>query len=91
MSHKILAVFAATLLSVVAFANDNDMGARGDAKFKAMDGNRDARLSQNEVLGDQQLAQHFTALDRDSDGYLNKREYSAHLKDDNQNKQGRQY
>lgn len=87
MSHKILAVFAGTLLSFAAFAND----ARGDAVFKAMDANRDERLSLNEVSGDEQLMQHFAALDRDSNGYLTKQEYSARMKDGTKNKEGRQY
>lgn len=91
MSHKIFAVLAATLLSSIAFANDNDNDdkARGGDAFKAMDSNRDERLTQNEVSGDPALAQHFAALDRDQDGYLTKREYAAHKGD--KNKEGRQY
>lgn len=81
MTHKVFNVFAvlaATFLSSVAIALDDK--DRGDATFKAMDADRDSRLTQNEVSGDPMLAQHFAALDRDSDGYLTKREYAAHLK-----------
>ena len=27
------------------------------------------------------LTEHFTAIDKDSDGYLTKREYTAHMKE----------
>jgi hypothetical protein len=81
MTRKILAVLAATLLLSVAFANE-----RGGDVFKAMDSNRDERLTQNEVSGDPALWQQFAALDRDSDGYLTKREFGAYVKDNDKNK-----
>jgi EF hand len=84
MTRKILAVLVATLLSSVAFAGDDQ--PRGGAVFKAMDSNRDQRLSQNEVSGNQELWQQFAALDRDSDGYLTQQEYAAYMKSNDKNK-----
>lgn len=89
MIPRIFAVLAAVLVSVTAFANEGDK-ARGAETFKAMDANRDDRLTQNEVSGDATLAQHFAALDRNSDGYLTKQEYAAHMKGD-KDKDRRQY
>ena len=89
MTRKILAVLVATLLSSVAFAGDDK--PRGGDVFKAMDSNRDQRLSQNEVSGDPALWQQFAALDRDSDGYLTQPEYAAYRRDSDKNKEGREY
>lgn len=82
MMSKILIASAAALLTLTtAHADDDDKRTekQASATFKAMDANRDERLTQNEVSGDPTLAQNFTALDRDSDGYLNKKEYTAAL------------
>jgi hypothetical protein len=76
MMSKILIVSATALLTLTTvYANDEDKQA--SATFKAMDANRDSKLTQNEVSGDPTLAQNFAALDRDSDGYLTKQEYAA--------------
>jgi hypothetical protein len=91
MIHRIIALFAAALLSFVAVANDDDKGKRGADTFKALDRNADERLSQTEASGDQEVAQHFAALDKDADGYLTKREYTAHMKGDKKEKMGREY
>jgi len=80
MMSKILIVSATALLTLTtAYANDDDKRTdkQASATFKAMDANRDDRLTANEVSGDPTLAQNFTSLDRDSDGYLSKKEYSA--------------
>lgn len=77
MTHKVLAVLAAMFLSSIAISMDDKK--QGEATFKAMDSDRDGRLTQNEVSGDSMLAQRFAALDRDSNGYLTKREYAAHM------------
>jgi hypothetical protein len=84
MTRKILAILVATLLSSVAFADDDK--PRGDDVFKAMDSNRDQRLSQNEVSGDAALWQQFAALDRDSDGYLSQQEYAVYTKGDDKSR-----
>ena len=80
MMSKILIVSATALLTLTTtYANDDDKRTekQASATFKAMDANRDERLTQNEVSSDPTLAQNFTALDRDADGYLSKKEYSA--------------
>ncbi|WP_129643072.1 EF-hand domain-containing protein [Peristeroidobacter agariperforans] len=80
MMSRILIVSATALLTLTtAYANDDDKHTdkQASATFKAMDADRDDRLTQNEVSGDPTLAQNFTALDRDSDGYLSKKEYTA--------------
>jgi Ca2+-binding EF-hand superfamily protein len=80
MISKIVIVSATALLTLTsAYANDDDKRTdkQTSATFKAMDANRDERLTQNEVSGDPTLSQNFTALDRDADGYLNKKEYAA--------------
>jgi Ca2+-binding EF-hand superfamily protein len=87
---KILIVSATALLTLTTYANADDKRTddkQASATFKAMDANRDDKLTQNEVSGDPTLAQNFTALDRDSDGYLSKKEYAAaaskdHMKDE---------
>ena len=92
MTYRSLSIFAAALLSSVVFAGDEDkMSGAAAATFKAMDANRDERLTQNEVSGDVELAQRFAALDRDADGYLTKREYSAHGSQEKKPREGRQY
>lgn len=92
MMSKILIVSATALLALTtAYANDDDKRTddkQASATFKAMDANRDDRLTQNEVSGDPTVAQNFTALDHDGDGYLSKKEYTAaatgkgHMKDE---------
>jgi hypothetical protein len=91
MMSKTLIVSATALLTLTtAYAHADDKRTddkRASATFKAMDANRDERLTVNEVSGDPTLAQNFTALDRDADGYLTKKEYAAaagkdHMKDE---------
>jgi hypothetical protein len=82
MKYRILAVLAATVLTSVAMANDDDKPKNSGAAFRALDADRDDRLSLNEVSGDEVLTQRFAALDRNSDGYLTPGEYSTHVKRD---------
>ena len=92
MIHKLIAVCAGALLCSVAVANDDDddKDMRSvETTFKSLDRNADERLSQTEVSNDQTLSQHFAALDKDSDGFLTKREYAGHMQD--KQKEGRQY
>lgn len=83
MTQKLISVLAATVLFVgVAAADDQDKEMKSaDATFKSLDRDTDERLSKSEVTSDQMLSQHFAAVDADSDGYLTKREYTAHMKD----------
>jgi hypothetical protein len=82
MTRKLISVFAATILSIGAVAaDDQDKPMAGaDATFKSLDRDADQRLSKTEVASDKMLTEHFAAVDNDSDGYLTKREYSAHAK-----------
>ena len=83
MMQKLTAVFFATFLAAgVAVADDEDKSkTSADATFKSLDRDADQRLSKTEVASDKMLTQHFAAVDGDSDGYLTKHEYTAHMKD----------
>lgn len=83
MTLKLISVFAATVLSIgVVAADDQDKPAAcADATLKSLDRDADQRLSKTEVASDKMLSEHFAAVDADSDGYLTKREYSAHMKE----------
>lgn len=81
MIMKFVSVFAATALFVgIAIADDQQKSADADATFKSLDRDADQRLSKSEVASDSMLTEHFAAADADSDTYLTKREYSAHMK-----------
>lgn len=77
--RKLILGFVAAVLTVgPAMADDEETSA--DATFKSLDRNTDERLSKAEAAGDKMLTEHFAAVDADSDGYLTKREYTAHMK-----------
>lgn len=80
MMYKLVPLFIATLLSAAAIAGDDKPMKSTDTMFKSLDKNSDERLSQSEVASDSKLSEHFASLDADSDGYLTKREYTAHSK-----------
>lgn len=77
MMDKLISILAIAVLSISAVAADD----REDATFKSLDRDTDQRLSKTEAAGDKMLTEHFSAIDADSDGYLTKREYTAHMKD----------
>jgi hypothetical protein len=80
MIHKLFSAVLVLMLSIgAANADDRDKSAT-DATFKSLDRDTDQRLSKTEAAGDKMLTEHFAAVDADSDGYLTKREYSAHMK-----------
>jgi hypothetical protein len=82
MMMKLIVACAATVLSLGAMAGDDDKSATGaDASFKSLDRDTDQRLSKTEASGDKMLTEHFAAIDADSDGFLTKREYTAHMKE----------
>jgi Ca2+-binding EF-hand superfamily protein len=90
MVHKLIsAAFVASLLCTAAMADDQDKDTKmqsADATFKSLDRNSDERLSQAETASDPTLSQQFSMLDSDSDGYLTKREFAAHEKQEKRNK-----
>jgi len=76
-------IFVASVLaitSVVAQDKDKSM-ADEETVFKSLDRDTDQRLSKTEAAGDPMLSDHFSMIDADGDGYLSKREYTAHLKE----------
>ncbi|HEY0686276.1 MAG TPA: hypothetical protein VGD45_28305 [Steroidobacter sp.] len=82
MRHPIL-VFVASILAITSvMADDKDKSmADEEAVFKSLDRDTDQRLSKTEASGDEMLSDHFSMIDADGDGYLTKREYTAHLKE----------
>jgi hypothetical protein len=82
MTKYLVSTFAAAMmLSAVAVADDPGKSTSADATFKSLDRDADQRLSKSEASSDSMLSQHFAAVDADSDGFLTKREYTAHMKD----------
>lgn len=82
MRNLIPVLVAGTLAIGAVAADDKDKPmANEEATFKSLDRDTDQRLSKSEAAGDQMLSEHFAKIDGDSDGYLTKREYTAHMKE----------
>jgi hypothetical protein len=82
MIKTVVSLLLASLLSLgIAVADDREKSSSADATFKSLDRDTDERLSKTEAAGDKMLTEHFAAVDADSDGYLSKREVTAHMKD----------
>jgi hypothetical protein len=81
--RRSISVFLVSFLCIAAASADDKEKSTtsADATFKSLDRDSDQRLSKSEAAGDKMLTEHFAALDADSDGYLTKREYTAHTKD----------
>jgi hypothetical protein len=79
MMRRLIAVTVAAVLSIGPAVADDAKSA--EATFKSLDRDTDQRLSKTEAAGDKMLTEHFSVVDADSDGYLSKGEYTAHLKD----------
>ena len=81
---KLIALLAATLLSVTAFAGDKehkDHQMKSTAvTFESLDKNGDAQLSKTEADADKSLADSFAKTDTNGDGYLSKSEFTARTK-----------
>ena len=81
MTKVLLSGLLACLLSIGAVAaDDREKSANTDATFKSLDRDADQRLSRMEAGEDKMLTEHFSAADADSDGYVSRREYTAHMK-----------
>lgn len=52
-----------------------------DTIFTSLDRDGDQRLSKSEATGDRMLTDHFSSVDKNSDGFLSKREYSTHIEE----------
>jgi hypothetical protein len=77
-----ISALAIVLGSGAAYAGGNEHKSGSTAQFESLDRNSDQRLSQQEAQSDESIAGKFAALDVDGDGYVTKREYSAHMKKD---------
>jgi hypothetical protein len=81
---KLIAIAAATLLSVTAFAGDKEHKEHqmksSAVTFDSLDKNGDAQLSKTEAAADKSLAGSFAAADTNGDGYLSKTEFTAREK-----------
>jgi hypothetical protein len=80
--RKSLPVFLISMLAIGAgnAADQEKPAASADATFKSLDRDSDQRLSKTEAASDKMLKEHWAAVDADSDGYLTKGEYTAHMK-----------
>ena len=81
---KLIALFAASLLSVAAMAGDNkaEPMKSTSATFESLDKNADQQISKTEASADKALAGAFVALDTNGDGYVSKTEFAARAKSD---------
>jgi Ca2+-binding EF-hand superfamily protein len=81
--RTLIPVFVATALAITSvLADDKEKSMdREETTFKALDRDSDQRLSKSEATGDKMLTDHFGMIDSDADGYLTKREYTAHMKE----------
>ena len=80
---RLIALFAATLLSVTAVAGDKehkDQMKTSGATFESLDKNADSQLSKTEAAADKHLADSFATADTNGDGYLSKSEFTARSK-----------
>ena len=80
--RSLIPVFVASALAITAVVADDKEKSmdREQTTFKALDRDSDQRLSKSEATGDKMLTDHFAMIDADADGYLTKREYTAHMK-----------
>jgi hypothetical protein len=83
---KALIVLATALLAATATAGDPPAGGAQDksmksaeAKFDALDRDRDRSLSKLEVKSDASIVAQFDSMDINLDGYISKSEYRAYL------------
>ena len=87
-----ISAFAIALGSGAATAGGNEPhGGSSAALFQSLDRNSDQRLSQAEASSDETVASRFVALDVDGDGYITKREYTAHMEKDKKDKPDKPY
>lgn len=82
ISAFVASALVITSVVTAAMADDKEKSMdREETTFKALDRDSDQRLSKAEATGDKMLTDHFAMIDADSDGYLTKREYAAHMKE----------
>jgi hypothetical protein len=82
---KLIALLAASLLTVTAYAGDDkehkDHQMKSSAMtFDSLDKNGDAQISKTEAAGDKMLSDSFAKNDTNGDGFLSKSEFTARTK-----------
>ncbi len=87
MTYGILALSSSAMAAGQA-QNPTDHTAMGHAKpaaetkaqkeFRALDKNKDGKLSKAELPSDHPMAGHFDMMDTDKDGALSEAEYTVH-------------
>ena len=82
---KLIAMLAATVFAVTAYAGDDkehkDHQMKSSAMtFDSLDKNGDAQISKTEATADKMLSESFAKADTNGDGYLSKSEYTARTK-----------
>jgi hypothetical protein len=82
---KLIALLAATVFAVTAYAGDDkehkDHQMKSSAMtFDSLDKNGDAQISKTEASADKMLSESFAKADTNGDGYLSKSEYTARTK-----------
>jgi hypothetical protein len=77
----LIALIAGTLITTGALANDTgdkDKSMKSaDHKFQKLDRDNDGRLSEQEARRDETVSAQFAAVDQDSDGFVNRTEFTA--------------
>jgi len=82
-----ISALAIALASGAAFAGGNKEHGGSTAQFESLDRNSDQRLSQTEASADRNVSSKFAALDVDGDGFVTKREFTAHMEKGEQQQQ----
>jgi Ca2+-binding EF-hand superfamily protein len=82
---KLIALLAATVFAVTAYAGDDkehkDHQMKSSAMtFDSLDKNGDAQISKTEASADKSLTDSFARADTNGDGYLSKSEFTARTK-----------
>jgi hypothetical protein len=82
---KLIALLAATVFAVTAYAGDDkehkDHQMKSSATtFDSLDKNGDAQISKTEASADKMLSEGFAKTDTNGDGYLSKSEFTARTK-----------
>ena len=82
---KLIALLAATVFAVTAYAGDDkehkDHQMKSSAMtFDSLDKNGDAQISKTEASADKMLSDSFAKADTNGDGYLSKSEFTARTK-----------
>lgn len=79
----VIGLMAAALALFTTGAVADDRGGKDqpqkttEQKFEQLDRDKDNRLSRNEAQSDESLSAQFGSIDKNTDGYVSKSEYTA--------------